>query len=174
MKIGIAKSRQIAKDADLVIAIFDSTKDLNSEDLEILELIKQKNAIIVLNKIDLKEVILDENDERLKQITPNIIKISALNYLGIEDLYEKITQIFNLNQVDLDNEIVITNVRHKNLISKAIQNVKKTKETIENKMPLDIIAIFIKDILEDLGNITGEVVSEDIINEIFSKFCLGK
>ena len=74
----------------------------------------------------------------------------------------------------MDNEIVITNIRHKNLITKAIKNVKKTKETIKNNMPLDIIAIFIKDILEDLGNITGEVVTDDIIDEIFSKFCLGK
>ena len=73
-----------------------------------------------------------------------------------------------------DNESIITNIRHKNLISKSIEDVKKTKETINNKMPLDIIAIFIKDILSDLSNITGEEVSEDIINEIFSKFCLGK
>ena len=79
-----------------------------------------------------------------------------------------------MNEINLDNEVVITNVRHKNLITKAIGNVKKAKDTVKEKMPLDIIAIFIKDILEDLGNITGEVVSEDIINEIFSKFCLGK
>ena len=89
-------------------------------------------------------------------------------------MYDEITNLFNLNQINVDNEIVITNIRHKNLITKAIESVKKTKETIENQMPLDIIAIFIKDILEDLGNITGEVVTEDIIDEIFAKFCLGK
>ena len=83
-------------------------------------------------------------------------------------------ELFNLNEINLDNESIITNIRHKNLISKSIEDVKKTKETINNKMPLDIIAIFIKDILSDLSNITGEEVSEDIINEIFSKFCLGK
>ena len=82
--------------------------------------------------------------------------------------------MFNLNEINLDNEIVITNARHKNLISKAIENVKKTKETMKNKMPLDIVAIFIKDILEDLANITGEIVTDDIIDEIFAKFCLGK
>lgn len=172
-KIGIAKSREIAKEADLVIAIFDSTRELTSEDREILELVKNKKSIILLNKIDL-DSILQENDTRLQEASNHIIKISALNHTGIEKLYDEITDLFNLNEINLDNEIVITNVRHKNLITKAIENVKKTKETVEGKMPLDIIAIFIKDILEDLGNITGEVVSEDIINEIFSKFCLGK
>ena len=78
------------------------------------------------------------------------------------------------NEINLENDIVITNLRHKNLISKAIENLNRAKESIEQKMPIDIIAIFIKDILEDLGNITGEIVSEDIINEIFAKFCLGK
>lgn len=172
-KIGIAKSREIASSADLVIAIFDSTKDLLQEDLEILDIIKNKKSIIILNKIDLKSV-LSEDDERLREASKNIIKISALNNLGLDNLYEKITKLFELNEINLDNEIVITNVRHENLISKAIENTNKTKEAIENQMPLDIVAISIKDILEDLGNITGEIVSEDIINEIFSKFCLGK
>ena len=117
---------------------------------------------------------MQEDDQRFKEVSDHIIRISALNYHGIESLYAEITDLFNLNEINLDNEIVITNIRHKNLITKAIENVNKTKETIENKMPLDVIAIFIKDILEDLGNITGEFVSEDIINEIFSKFCLGK
>lgn len=172
-KIGIAKSREIAKEADLVIAIFDSSKELEKEDLEILELIKNKKAIILLNKIDLNPV-LQENDKRLKEASSSIIKMSALKLMGIEELYEKISELFSLNEINLDNEIVITNLRHKNLISKAIENIKKTRQTIKEEMPLDIIAIFIKDILEDLGNITGEEVSEDIINEIFAKFCLGK
>lgn len=172
-KIGIAKSREIAKEADLVIAIFDSTKELTEEDFEILELIKEKKCIIILNKIDL-EVVLTEEDSRLKNVSNHIIKISALNNIGIEELYAEIADLFQLNEINLDNEIVITNIRHKNLITKAIENVKKTKETVAKKMPLDIVAIFIKNILEDLGNITGEIVSEDIMNEIFSKFCLGK
>lgn len=172
-KIGVAKSRKIAETADLVIAIFDSSKDLTDEDLEILELAKSKKSVIILNKIDL-ETKLNEENPKLKEASDCIIKISALNKIGIEKIYEQITNLFNLNQINLDNEIVITNIRHKNLITKAIESVKKTKETIENKMPLDIIAIFIKNILEDLGNITGEIVTEDIIDEIFAKFCLGK
>ncbi len=172
-KIGIIKAKEMAKEADLVISIFDSTKELTQEDLEILALVKNKKSIIILNKIDLEPVLTEEN-QLLREASEHIIKMSALNYIGIEELYDKITKLFELNEINLDSEVVITNVRHKNLISKAIENVKKTKRTIEEEMPLDIVAILIKDILEDLGNITGEVVTEDIINEIFAKFCLGK
>ena len=172
-KIGVEKSIKQAEDADLIIAIFDSSKELTGEDLEILNLIKNKKAIILLNKTDLKSVITDR-DKRLKAITQNILKISALNKTGIDLLYEKISEMFNLNEINLDNDILITNVRHKNIISKAIENVRKAIEALNMNMPIDIITIYIKDILEDLGEITGEVVTEDIINEIFSKFCLGK
>lgn len=172
-KIGIAKSRETANAADLIIAIFDASKEIDEEDLEVIDFIKNKKAIIILNKMDLKAKI-DENNENLKKLSGNIIKISALKNIGIDKLYEKITEMFNLNEINLDNENVITNVRQKNLITKAIENVKKAKKTIEQKMPIDIVAIFIKDILEDLGKITGEVVTEDIIEEIFANFCLGK
>lgn len=172
-KIGIAKSRETANTADLIIAIFDASKEIDEEDLEVIDFIKNKKAIIILNKMDLKAKI-DGNNENLKKLSGNIIKMSALKNIGIDKLYEKITEMFNLNEINLDNENVITNVRQKNLITKAIENVKKAKETIEQKMPIDIVAIFIKDILEDLGKITGEVVTEDIIEEIFANFCLGK
>lgn len=172
-KIGIQKSIEEAKNADLVIAIFDSSKELSKEDIEILELIKERPAIILLNKSDLISKI-DENDVILKGIKANIIKISAKNKNGIEDLYEKIAEMFSLDEINLDNEVLITNIRHKNIISKAIENVKKANEAINTDMPIDIITIYIKEIMEDLGEITGEYVTEDIINEIFSKFCLGK
>lgn len=172
-KIGIKKSKEIANDADLVIAIFDSSKELTKEDIEILNIIKNKKSIVLLNKADLNSV-LNENDERLKKITENVLKISALNGDGLEKLYALISKMFSLEEINVDNDVIITNLRHKNLISKAIENVKKAKKTVEENMPIDIIAIFIKDILEDLGNITGEIVTDDIINEIFSKFCLGK
>lgn len=172
-KIGIAKSKEIAKDADLVIAIFDSSKELSNEDIEILNIIKNKKSIILLNKADLNSV-LKEDDSRFRSITDKILKISALNGNGLEKLYSIIEEMFSLNEINIDNDIIITNLRHKDLISKAIENVKKSRKTIMENMPTDIIAIFVKDILEDLGNITGEFVTDDIINEIFSKFCLGK
>ena len=172
-KIGIAKSKEIAKEADLIIAIFDSSKELSAEDKEILDIIKNKKSIILLNKSDLN-CILKENDERFTNISDNVLKISALEGNGLEELYELIAKMFSLNEINLDNDVIITNIRHKNLISKAIENVKEARKTIEENMPVDIVAIFIKNILEDLGNITGEFVTDDIINEIFSKFCLGK
>ena len=173
-KLGIAKSREISKEADLVIAIFDISKPLKKEDFDILEMIKDKKSIIVLNKVDLNQDVLTDKDNEFKKYSNNIIKISALKKTGIENLYDKITEIFNLNQINVDSEIVITNTRHKNLISKAIESVLKSEESIKDKMPIDVVAIFLKDILENLGNITGDIVTEDIINDIFSKFCLGK
>ena len=172
-KIGVEKSIKQAEEADLIIAIFDSSKELTEEDLEILKLIQKRQSIILLNKSDLNSVI-KEQDERLKNVTKNILKISALNKTGIEELYEKISEMFNLNEINFDTEILITNIRHKNIISKALENVKKANEALNLNMPIDIITIYIKDVLEDLGEITGEVVTEDVINEIFSKFCLGK
>lgn len=172
-KIGIAKSREIANSADLVIAIFDASKELEKEDIEILELAKNKKSIIILNKMDLEPKISD-NDKKLREVSDYIIKISALNNMGLDKLYEEITNLFHLNEINLDNDVVITNIRHKNLITKAIESVKKTKENMEKGIPLDMIAIFIKDILESLGSITGEIVTDDIIDEIFAKFCLGK
>ena len=172
-KIGVEKSIKLAEEADLVIAIFDSSKELTEEDIEILKLIENKKSIILLNKNDLNSVI-SENDEQLKKASKNILKISALNKTGIDELYEKISELFNLNEINLDNDILITNVRHKNIISKSLENVKKANGSLNMNMPIDIITIYIKEILEDLGEITGEVVTEDIINEIFSKFCLGK
>ena len=172
-KIGIHKSKEIAKNADLIIAIFDASKDLSKEDKEILEIIKGKKVIILLNKIDLQQK-LHKEDKEFREVTDSIIEISALNNIGIDDVYTEITKLFEINEINLDNDLVITNIRHKNLIHQAVESIKKTKETIQEKMPIDIIAVYIKEILEDLGNITGEFVTEDIINEIFSKFCLGK
>ena len=172
-RIGIEKSKKMAQDADLIIAIFDSSKDLDEDDLRILDLIKNKKNIIILNKIDLKTKINEENKE-IKKVSSNIIKISALNKIGIEELGNKISELFNLGQINFDNEMVITNVRHKNLISSAIKNLKQARIAIDEKMPLDIVTISIKNIISCMNEITGDNTSEDIINEIFSKFCLGK
>lgn len=172
-KIGIKKSREIATTADLIIAIFDASKQLTEEDFEILEIIKNKKVIILLNKVDLNSI-LKEDDIVFKKITNYVFNISILKNIGLDKLNNAVSEMFNFNEINLDNEIIITNLRHKNLITKAIENVKKAEDAVKENTPIDIIAIFIRDILEDLGNITGEFVTEDIINEIFSKFCLGK
>ena len=94
--------------------------------------------------------------------------------IGKEDLYKKISELFNFNKINFDNDVIITNKRHQYLIKKAYNHLKESKESISNKMPIDIVAIGIRDVLIDLGEITGEEVGEEIINEIFSRFCLGK
>ena len=111
-KIGISKSREIAKEADLVIAIFDSSKELSKEDMEILEIAKNKKSIIILNKMDL-ETKVDENNEKIKDANSKVIKMSALKKEGIEELYNEISNLFSLNEINLDNEVLITNIRHK-------------------------------------------------------------
>ena len=172
-RIGIEKSRKLADSADLIIAIIDASKPLTDEDIEIIELAKSKKSIIVLNKSDLQEVI-NENNSEFNSFKGNIIKISAMQKIGLEDLYNKITELFNLNEINFDNDIVITNERHRNLICKAIENLNKAEETLNNNMPVDIIFIALKDVLSNLGAITGEEAGEEIINEIFARFCLGK
>ena len=170
-KIGIKKSKEVAKTADLVIAIFDITKKLDEEDKKILDIIGNKKSIIVLNKIDLVDKV-NIPEEILKY--ENIIEMSALNKQGIEEMYNKIAELFKFNDIEEDNSFIITNIRHKELIKKANKNIEDAINTLKNNLPIDIISINIKDALENLGNITGENVSENIINEIFKKFCLGK
>ena len=170
-KIGIKKSKEVAETADLIIAIFDITKKLDEEDKKILDIIGNKKSIIVLNKIDLVDKV-NIPEEILKY--ENIIEMSALNKQGIEEMYNKIAEIFKFNDIEEDNSFIITNIRHKELIKKANKNIEDAINTLKNNLPIDIISINIKDALENLGNITGENVSENIINEIFKKFCLGK
>ncbi len=172
-RIGIEKSKKLAEDADLIIAILDSSKELSEEDIEILEIAKNKKSIVILNKVDLEQKIKPENP-KLEIFNKNIINLSAKNKIGLESLFEKITTMFNLDEINIDNDIVITNERHKNLISKAIENLDKAKNILKDGMPVDIIAISLKDVLSNLGAITGEEAGEEIINEIFARFCLGK
>ena len=172
-QIGIEKSKKVAKNCDVIIAVFDNSKKLNSEDKEILKLLKEKKSIIVLNKTDLESVNL-ENIKEIKETNRPIVKMSLKEENGLENLYKELINMFNLNQINLDNELIITNIRHQSLIKKAIKSTRMALNDLKMSMPIDIISINIKQILEHLGEITGDNVSEDIIKNIFSKFCLGK
>lgn len=172
-KIGVNKAIQLSEEADLIIAIFDNTKPLEKEDIAILDLLKTKKAIILLNKIDEKDEHLEQVKE-IKELNKPILKISAKNKQGLEALYEQILKMFELKEIELNDGNLITNVRHKEHIRKAINYVNEAKNTVEQNLPIDIVSVPVKQILEELSSITGENVSEDIINEIFSKFCLGK
>ena len=173
-QIGIERSRKSAEEADLVIAIFDGSRPFTNEDEQIIEMIQNKKCIFVLNKTDIS--LENQVKEELVKRVPNqnIIEISAKNKKGIEEIYSEIERLFKLNEIQLDYNIVVTNVRHKQIITQAIEETKKALQANREALPMDMVGLSIKAILEDLGQITGESVSEEIINEIFAKFCLGK
>ena len=172
-KIGVEKAINLINDADLIIAIFDSSKKLEDEDYKVLDLIKNKKSIILLNKCDLSQKNF-ETINYMSKLNKTVIKASMKTEEGIDKLYKEIANLFNNKEIELNDGIIVTNIRHKNLIHRAIDNIIKAMDSIKQEMPIDITAICIKETLEDLGEITGNNVSEDIINKIFSKFCLGK
>lgn len=172
-QIGIQKSKKLANSADLIIAIFDITKNLDEDDQELLEIIKDKKCIILLNKID----ILPENidlENKLKLINKNILKISVMEDIGIQSLYDKIIELYSFNTESLSNDVLISNERHKNLIQKAKMEINEAINATENDMYIDIISIYITNAMNYLAEITGNNVTDDVIDEIFKKFCLGK
>ena len=171
-KIGVKKAIEIAKDSDLIIAIFDITKKLNDEDEKILEILKNRKSIIILNKIDLKQAGVEK--EIFEKYSKNIVTLSTKTQEGMQELLEMMQKMVVTEEIKTDNELLVINSRHKALISKAIVSLNKAIDTLNAGMPVDVIAIYIKEILEELGKITGESVTDDIISEIFSKFCLGK
>lgn len=172
-KIGVERSINNISDAELIIALFDDSRTFDDQDQKILDLIEGKKTIILINKIDLGKNLIKEN-EKLKKFKNNIIEFSTINETGLDKLYNKIEELFKLNELDCENTEIITNNRQKQQILYALEDVAKGRESLETHMPVDITAIYLKDVLERLAEITGENVSEDIINEIFKKFCLGK
>ena len=172
-KIGVERSINNISNAELIIALFDDSRAFDDQDQKILDLIEGKKTIILINKIDLGKNLIKDN-EKLKKFKNNIIEFSTINETGLDKLYNKIEELFKLNELDCENTEIITNNRHKQQILYALEDVAKGRESLETHMPVDITAICLKDILERLAEITGENVSEDIINEIFKKFCLGK
>ena len=172
-EIGVKKALKLIDESDLIIYIIDNTKKIDEKDIEILDSIKNKKAIILLNKIDEKDTHLEEN-EFIKNTEKNIVKISAKNKVGLNELYNVILHLFKINEIEISSGDIITNIRHRNQIRKARESILRAKKILNDKLPLDITSIPIKQSLEELSSITGENVTEDILKEIFSKFCLGK
>jgi len=167
--------------------LLDATFEIQEEDKVLLDLIKNKNYIVLINKIDVDvkinkneiETILNRNNEnnnsgKLNEKMLRIIEISAKEEIGIEKLEEQIEEMFHFNQMDINNEIVITNARHKEAISKAKEKILKVLNANKMCIPIDMLSIDLQNAVQYLGEITGESVSEDVINGIFKKFCLGK
>lgn len=169
--IGIEKSKKAIEEAELILLLLDATVDLSDEDRSLLNSIKGKNYLILVNKIDSGNKISKENfaDEMDK-----VIEISVKNGTGLDLLEDTIEEKFNLAQIDTDDDVMITNERHQQLISMAEKGLKHAVESVNNGIPVDMISIDIQEAIQNLGEITGEAVSDEVIAGIFSKFCLGK
>lgn len=172
-KIGVEIAKKALENADVVIVIIDSSQGLLDEDIEILNNIKNKNIIVLLNKIDIADIdTVNATENRLKNY--KTIQTSALNGIGIDALNEAIKEMFFEGSINTDNEALLTNIRHKDLLDKSVASIEDALSAHEGGMPLDCISIDIKNAAQHLGEITGESVAEDVVREIFNKFCIGK
>ncbi len=172
-QIGVKKSIDNINNAELIIAVFDDSRAFDKEDEKILDLIKNKKAIILINKVDLNKNLIKEKEE-IKKSKNKIIEFSTIEEKGIDELYKTIEEMFKWKEIQNDNSEIITNNRQKQQIILAKKSLENAKNSVFSNMPIDITAICLKEILENLTLITGENISEEIINKIFEKFCLGK
>lgn len=172
-KIGVEKSREFFSAADLSIVVLDSSRKLDPEDMEILEAVQPNKTVVLLNKTDLDIVIdLDKIKEFISE--ENIIEISALQHEGIEKIHDKIEEMVFAGTVRNSSDLVVTNSRHKDALYKAKQAIEDAIMAIESYMPLDFIEVDFKNIWDYLGYINGDTVTEDLLDTIFSNFCIGK
>ena len=171
-KIGVDKARQIADDADLIIYVVDGSRPLDENDREIMELIRGRKAIVLLNKTDLEMLVTEkELEERTGQ---TVIPVSAKEQKGIDVLEERIRELFFSGKIDFNDEVMITNVRHKTALREAYDSLLLVEKSIEDQMPEDFFSIDLMNAYEELGTIVGEALEDDLVNEIFSKVCMGK
>lgn len=172
-KIGVEKSKEFFNKADLIIFVLNASEPFTEEDLQIIELVKDRDAIILLNKTDLPMIL---NEEELRKMLPGkkIIKISILENIGLQELEETIVQMVYGGEVKHKHHSLVTNVRHQNALERAKKNMEDAIKAIQNNMPLDFVEVDVKNCWENLGEITGDTVDEDIIDRIFANFCLGK
>ena len=171
-KIGVDKAKNHANEADLIIYVADASRPLDDNDEEIIEMIRDKQAIVLLNKSDLDMVVTKE--ELQEKLNKPMIVISAKEEQGIKELEETLKEMFFHGDISFNDEVYITNIRHKTALQDAAESLEKVLISIENGMPEDFYSIDLLDACESLGSITGETIGEDLVNEIFSKFCMGK
>ena len=166
--IGVEKSLSLIKDADLVIVVLNNNEKLTKEDQEILEKTKHKPRIVVVNKVDLKTKL------KLKEEIDNIITTSTIKNLGIEELKDKIKELFNIEQIKTKDYTYLSNSRQISLARRAYKELKQAEEALDNNGPIDMVEIDLKDAFDTLGEIIGETYSEEIIDNLFKNFCVGK
>lgn len=171
-QIGVNKAKEIAKEGDLIIYVVDGSRELDDNDREIIKLINDKQAIILVNKSDMDTVI--NIDELKKDSNRDVILFSAKNGEGMDQLEEEIRNMFYSGKVKYNDQVYITNARHKEELENALESLKQVKNSVDAGMPEDFYSIDLMDAYTDLGLIIGESVEDDLVNEIFSKFCMGK
>ncbi len=180
-KIGVDKARKYLKDADLVIYVVDTSTPLDENDFEIIEMLKDRKAIILLNKSDLsplitktemKEAVEKQNGRSEEPI--RMISISAKEQTGIDELQQAVQEMFFSGEVTFNDQVMITNIRQKASLQEALSGLELVLQSIRDGMPEDFYSIDLMNTYEALGNIIGEAVEDDLVNEIFSKFCMGK
>lgn len=171
-KIGVGRARDIARDADLILYVADSSEPLDENDEEIISMIRDKKAIVLYNKTDLVPCL---DIEKLKEITGKpVLPISALEETGIDELEKLIRDMFFAGKISFNDEVYVTSARHQEALSQACESLDLVRQSIEDGMPEDFYSIDLMSAYESLGKILGEAVGEDLVNEIFSKFCMGK
>lgn len=173
-KIGVDRALKMADDAELIIFVIDSSRKLDDNDVRILNYIKDRQALILYNKVDLESLV--SVDEISKYCKNDIIRCSMNNdnILGISELTSKVNELFNISKIRSSNEIVITNLRQKEALFNAFIALNNVKMSLDNDMPEDFLSIDLMSAYTYLGSVIGEEVSDDLVNEIFSKFCMGK
>lgn len=172
-KIGVAKAEETVQDADLIIYVVDSSTPLDENDDKIILMLQGKKAIVLQNKTDLRTVTTEEM-LRKKIIEHPVIAVSAREKTGLEQLEACIKHMFYQGEITFNDQVYITNIRQKNLLESALESLKQVKNSIHLQMPEDFFSIDLMSAYESLGEITGETIGEDLVNEIFSKFCMGK
>lgn len=176
-KIGVDRAMKQAQEADLILYVVDSSKPLNEDDYSIMELMSSKKFIILLNKSDLNTVVSVEDLEKICKNDKEhyvIIQTSMKDETGIDQLEDAIKKYFISGKIDFNHEANITNIRHKEALSDAYESLKLVKKSIEDEMPEDFLSIDLMNAYSSLGKIIGQEVEDDLVNEIFSKFCMGK
>ena len=173
-KIGVEKAKKYTKEADLILYVVDSSVPMDENDIEIINMIQDKKCIVLFNKSDLKSKISFNELENKFDNNVIIIKTSTKENTGIEEFENAVKELFFHGEIVTDNEIMITNLRHKEALQEALDSLNQVKRSIEADMPEDFYSIDLMSAYSSLGKIIGEEVEEDLVNEIFSKFCMGK
>lgn len=173
-KIGVEKAREYAESADLIIYVADASRKLDENDREIVQIIAGKKVVVLLNKSDLEPVLTREELGIFLEDEFPVIEVSAKEEKGIRELEQQLKTMFLSGDLSFNDEVMITNMRQKSALQDAYMSLRKVQESIEDQMPEDFYSIDLMDAYEALGSITGETIGEDLVNEIFSKFCMGK